>query len=132
MQRRDKSHGTRYGWRWMLVLGAAFAWLSIGCSPATLSYIVMPFVDNNKEPDCKALTGEKEFTLVILSDFSDPPFKQQYTPAAHELAEHVGIGLRKRCVANRQTVKIVPQFEVRNYYTKLKSEDGDISPVSIG
>ena len=133
MRRHDKSHGgSRYGWRWMLVLGAAFAWLSIGCSPQTISYFILPFMDNNNQPECKALAAEKEFTLVILSNFSDPPFKQEYAPAAHELAEQVGVGLRKRCVANKQTVKIVPQLEVRNHYTKLLSEDGDLSPVSIG
>lgn len=120
-------------YRWSLVVFAGVAWLSIGCSPQTISYFLMPFSDNTKQPVCTSLIkSNKEVTLVVLSNFSTPQFRGDYEPADKELAEAVTEGLRKRCEANRHTLKFVPQAEVRNYYLQKLSEEGDVSPTSIG
>ena len=42
---------SRYGWRWILILIGGLAWVSIGCSPQTLSVFLMPFTDNNTPPE---------------------------------------------------------------------------------
>ena len=122
---------SRPGWRWLLVVAAGLAWLSIGCSPQSLSIFLMPFVDNNKDPDYKLFAADKELNLVILSNFVHKQFQPEYIPADHELAEHVTSALRKRCQENKHKLKVVPQAEVRSYQMKMLAE-GDVSPIEIG
>jgi hypothetical protein len=120
-------------YRWSIVIFAGLAWLSIGCSPQTLTMFMLPFSDNNKAPECsKLIKSSKEATLVVLSNFSAPQFRDEYRPADNELAESVAEGLRKRCESNSHKLKIIPQVEVRNYYLQRLSEDGDASPAAIG
>jgi hypothetical protein len=124
---------SQYGWRWCLVIFAGLAWLSIGCSPQTLTMFMLPFSDNLTQPQCKDLfANSKEVTLVILANFIERPFRPDYVPADQELAESVTQGLRKRIQGTKNTIKFVPQSEVRSYYLKQLSEDGDTSPMGIG
>ncbi len=70
------AHQSRYGWRWALVLCGGLAWLSIGCSPQSLTMFLLPFDDNKKEPDYKLFPDKKffaegpEIKLVVLANFA--------------------------------------------------------------
>src|SRR5690242_17455163 len=115
---------SRYGWRCVLVLSAGLAWLSIGCSPQTLTIFMLPFNDNMTQPECKVLfANSKEITMVVMANFVDRPFRPDYVPADHELAEAVIQGMKKRTQGTKHTIKFVPESEVRSYYLKQLSED---------
>ncbi len=132
------SRQSRYGWRWFLVLLGGLSWLSIGCSPQTLTMFMLPFEDNKAEPEYKLFPDKKlfaegkEIKLVVLSSFARTELKPDIMPAAHELADVVSEHLRLRCQANKRTLKIVPQAEVRNFEMKELNTEGDVSPLDIG
>jgi hypothetical protein len=129
---------TRYGWRWLVVLFGGLAWLSIGCSPQSLTMFLLPFDGANKQepeyklfPDKKFYAEGKEIKLVVLSNFANAQFQPDIRPADHELADAVSEHLRLRCQANKQKLKLVPQAEVQSYQMK-GIDDGDITPLDIG
>jgi hypothetical protein len=122
---------TRYGWRWMLLLGAGFAWLSIGCSPQTLSIFLMPFTDTNIPPEHKLFAKDREITLVILSSFVDPPIHHDLLGADAELAGHLANAFRKRCADNKHRIKIVQDAQVRGELLN-PLERGEVRAVEIG
>jgi len=119
-----RTNTSRPGWRWLLVVFAGMAWLSLGCNPQTLSLMLLPFSDNNKEPEYKLFAADKEISLVILANFTDRQFQPEYIPADVELAEQLGAAMRKRCQANKHALKIVPQADVRALQQKYLSEGG--------
>jgi hypothetical protein len=95
-----------------LVLG--LAWLSIGCSPATLSFFFMPFTDTNIAPRCKLAAKNKEVTVCIVSNFASLETRGDIVPADGELATLVAAQLRKRTKENREKVTIVDPSRTRN------------------
>src|SRR5947208_2436748 len=105
----SKQTRSRYGWRWFLVLLGGLSWLSIGCSPQTLSMFLMPFTDNKVDPEYKLFAADKEVTLVILSNFKDAQFQEEIRKADTELADQVSQFLRNRCEANKHKLKLIPQ-----------------------
>jgi hypothetical protein len=123
---------SRYGSRWLLVLFGALSWLSIGCNPQMLTMFLMPFQDGKKDPEYKVFADSKEIKLVVLSHFDTKPFQPELIPAEQELATSVCESLRERCTANKHTLKLIPQVEVRNFQLRQLSEDGAIAPLEIG
>ena len=115
---------------WIFVAVAGLAWLSLGCSPQTLSIFLLPFVDNNKEPEYKLFAADKELTLAVMARFAGAQFQPEYVPADQELAEHVAAFLRKRSQENKHTLKIVPHAEVRALQAKYLDDGG--SPLDLG
>lgn len=122
----------RLGWRWSLILCGGLAWLSLGCSPQTLTMFLLPFTDDKKDPEYKLFTKDSEVQLVILSNFATRQFQPEIMPADRELADSVAGHLRKRCQANKHNLKLVPQADVRAYQLKQMAEEGDVSPFEIG
>lgn len=100
-------------WRWAaLILG--LAWLSIGCSPATLSFFFMPFTDTNIPPRCKLAAKNKEVTVCIVSNFASLETRGDIVPADGELAALVAGQLRKRTKENRENVTVIDPSRTRN------------------
>jgi hypothetical protein len=122
---------SRYGWRWILVLIGGLSWLSIGCSPSTLSMLVLPFTDNNIDPEYKLFAADKELTVVVMSNFKQEQIQEDIRKADSELADHVSLHLRQRCDANKHKIKLIPQAQVRSYTLKQKSL-GDTDPLDAG
>jgi hypothetical protein len=133
MSRQTSSTGSRYGWRWFLVLIGGLSWVSIGCNPQSLSMLLMPFNgDNSVEPEYKLFAKDKEITLAILSNFARPEIHPDLQAADAELAEQVASAFRKRCAENKNKIKIVPYAQVRSQQLKQQLAGGDSSPVEIG
>ncbi len=128
--------GSRYGWRWMLVLSGFLAWCSIGCNPATFGFL---FPENHIQPEHKIFKGEKQYlvmgekevTMAVLCHFSEPQLRQELTGADVELAELVTQTLRKNAQENSHKLKIVPITEVRGYYHKQLATR-DVNKIELG
>ena len=115
-------------WKWSaLMLGTL--WVSIGCSPATITYFLMPFSDDRIPAKCP-LAGKKEVTVCIVTDFATLETRPETAPAERELAEAFAQQLRKRCQENKEKVKVVPPEKVRNY--KRQGEFASRSNYDIG
>ena len=123
---------SRYGWRWILVLLGGLAWVSIGCSPQTLSALLMPFTDNNTPPECKLFESDKEITLCIMSNFARPELHEVLIGADAELADQLIHAFRKRCQENKHKIKFIPSAQVRSEEIKQRQTGGFVSPVDIG
>jgi len=123
--------GTRYHWRWALLLVGGLAWLSIGCSPQSLSMLIMPFTDTNIQPEYKLFEKDREITLVILSRFDQPAIHPDLIAADAELAGYLANALRKRCADNKHKIKIVHDAQVRGELLN-SSAGGELRAVEIG
>jgi hypothetical protein len=128
-----KQTRSQIGWRWFLVLFGGLSWLSLGCSPQSLSMFLMPFGDNKTEPDGYKLFAEKdkELTVVVLSNFKESQFQEDIRKADTELADQVSMYLRKRCEENKHKLKLISQAQVRSYQLKQLAKD-DLDPVEMG
>jgi hypothetical protein len=124
---------SRYGWRWVLVAIGGLAWISLGCSPQTLSALVMPFSDNNIQPEYKLFAKDKEITLAVLVNFASPPIQPDIQAAPAELAEMLSVSFRKRCEENKHKIKIIPDAQIRSEEAAQRQvTGGDVSPVQLG
>jgi hypothetical protein len=121
----------RYRWRWIMVLIGFISWISLGCSPASISMMLMPWMDDKLDPEYKLFAQDKELTLVILANFSPPQLHPDLQPVEMELPEKVASFLRKRCAENKHKLKIVPYAEARTYQVKQLVE-GNPSPLEVG
>lgn len=100
-------------WRWTaLLLGTL--WVSIGCTPATVTWFFLPFSDDRLPAKCP-LADKKEVTVCIVTDFATLETRPETAPAERELAETFAQQLRKRCQENKEKIKIVPPDKVRGY-----------------
>jgi hypothetical protein len=117
---------------WCLILLGCLAWLSLGCSPQTISMVLMPFVDNNIEPEYKLCTPKKEVKLVILASFAQAEFRDDMLPAETELPEHVKNAFRIRCNNTKYKVKVISSAEVRNFQQKEDLGTGETAALAIG
>lgn len=121
------------GWRWILVLIGGLAWISIGCSPQTLSVFLMPFSDNNTPPEYKLFAADKEITLAVITNFARPEIHPDLQAADAELAELVAQAFRDRCTANKHKIKIVPTAHVRSQELKQRElTGGELNAFEIG
>ncbi|MBI2803493.1 MAG: hypothetical protein HYX68_00740 [Planctomycetes bacterium] len=117
--------------RWMFLVLAGLAGLSIGCNPQSLSMLLMPFQDTNIQPEWPLFKKNKELTLVILANFAKGEDRADLRPAATELADELVTAFRQRCEANSHKIKIVPNLEVRAKQLNLGS-DALRRPVELG
>jgi hypothetical protein len=102
------------------------------CNPASLAYLITPFVDDKEQPKCKIAEKNKEVTLAIVTWFGSREMHMypETMPADSELSERLATNLRQRYTANKDKVKIVPYAQVRNYQNK---QFGDTwSPADVG
>ncbi len=128
----------RIGWRWTLIALGLLSWFSIGCSPSSLSMLLMPWNDNKIEPEHKLFVKEDKLfakeeaiTLVILANFVQPAADLDHIAAQAEIPDHLTQFFRKRCLENKHKIKIVSQAEVRPQYDRLRAEGG-ASPLELG
>ena len=108
--------------RWIILLVGPIV-LGIGCSPATLGFLLMPFTDNRIQPTFKLAQKNKEVTVVLLSDFAYREHRPDFLSFDRDLAERFAGHLRKRFQENKDKIKIVPQSQVRAYLAKQRDED---------
>jgi hypothetical protein len=108
-------HSRLRAWKWTaLLLGTL--WVSIGCTPATLTYFLMPFSDDRIPAKCPLpAAGKKEVTVCIVTEFAALETSPETAPAERELAELFAQQLRKRCQENKEKVKVIPPEKVRSY-----------------
>jgi hypothetical protein len=124
---------SRYGWRWILILLGVVSWVSIGCSPQSLTMFLMPFDDNNIQPEYPLFKTEKDITFAIITNFARPEIQPDLQAADVELAEMVSLAFRKRCEDNKHKIKLVPTVQVRSQELKQRQlTGGEVSAVDIG
>lgn len=109
----------------------AFA-LASGCNPASMAYLMMPFLDDKEPAKCKLSSPNKDTTVAIVTWFgnSDLQLYSELMPFDSELSEKLASTLRDRFTANKEKVKIVPNAEVRVYQNKVTSKAW--SPAVLG
>jgi hypothetical protein len=130
---KHTSAPSRVGWRWILVLIGGAAWLSVGCSPQSLSALLLPFADTSLPPEYQLFSSDKEITLAIVSNFNKLETNAQIQTANVELAELLADIMRKRCTDNKNKIKIIPDAQVRSQESKLRQlNGGDPTPLEIG
>src|SRR2546425_10588830 len=122
MSARQKRSSDR-GWYWAALLLGTVA-LAIGCNPGTLSYFLMPWVDDKVPPRVK-LAGDKEVTVVVTSSFAYLDTRAEHQMFDQELSERLTAAMSKRFAANKEKVKIVPTAKVRSYVNS-RSIDGNL------
>lgn len=106
-----------------LILVLVLACLSMGCGPASLAFLIYPFVDDRIQPRCKLAKDDKEITVVIAARFENLEVRPEVQPTDQELAETLAQELRKRTKENKEKVKVVPPLRVRPYLSKVKNWD---------
>jgi hypothetical protein len=110
----------------------ASLWVLTGCNPASLAFLIMPFMDDKEQPKCKIAEKNKETTLAIVTWFGNREMNMypETMPADNELSERLATNLRGRYTVNKEKVKIVSHAQVRNYQNK---QFGDAwSPADVG
>ncbi len=107
------THSRLTGWKWTAFLLGSL-WVAIGCNPATLTGILMPFSDDRVPPVCP-LAKKKEVTVCVVTNFAGLETRLETAPAANELAELFALQLRKRAEENREKIKVLAPSKTRNY-----------------
>lgn len=107
--------------KWLaFILGTI--WLSIGCTPSTLSFLAMPFVDDKIEPACKLAEKKEDVTVAILVNFAHPEINPDVFSADGELASLFTNQLRKRMTENKEKARVLSPAKVRDYQKKPGGE----------
>ncbi len=111
-----------------LFLGTA--WLSAGCNPATLNFLVAPFVDNRIPAKCKLACKDKEVAVAVVANFGYFETRPELMSFDSELSERLIQKIRKRCADNKEKIKFVPLARVKSV---LSQDTGDsLSRQEIG
>src|SRR6516162_7787893 len=97
---RYSAWGSRKAWALYVLTGF---WLSFGCNPATLSMLLMPWVDDKEPPRCKLSAPNKDTTIAIVTSFGNHELElyPELTPTDNELSEKLAAILRERFAANK-------------------------------
>jgi hypothetical protein len=97
-----------------------FAAMAIGCGPASLSFLLLPFIDDRVEPKCQLAQKDKEIKIIIASRFQNMELRPDVQQADQELAEALATELRKRFKNNKEKVIVEPPLKVRPHLAKLQ------------
>jgi hypothetical protein len=124
-----RTHRTRIAWA--ILAPIVGLWMIIGCGPANLAMLVMPWSDDKVEPKCKLADKSKEVTVVVAARFESLEVRPDLMTADQELAEALARELRNRFKDNSEKVKIVPPIRVRPHLQKLRQWD-DASLLAVG
>jgi hypothetical protein len=111
-------------WCWPILLAGILV-VGTGCDPASsLSFLLMPFCDDNIPPEVPIAVPRKEVTVVLLCSFASPlDAPSEVSNVDHEIAERLAHKLKKQYADNRDKVKIVPNYKVRSYLNKDANKD---------
>ncbi|MBI3408389.1 MAG: hypothetical protein HY040_08530 [Planctomycetes bacterium] len=104
-------------------------WLVIGCNPATLNYLLMPFSDDRVPPECKLASKDKEVQVAIMTTFAYLQTQPELLPVEMELSEKLAQTLRERCKDNKEKIKIIPAAKVKS---AVNAAGQAVSPHEIG
>jgi hypothetical protein len=120
---------------WALILLLTGAWLSVGCNPAMLAALMMPWGEQKCPPEFRLAAPEKdkdkEVTVAVMASFARTEIRPEVLPADGELAEKFVHLLRERCRANKTKMKFVPLTQVRAYQNR-RATAGVVSAVDVG
>src|SRR4051812_45526927 len=92
---------------WGLVL-LGFVWAGLGCSPAALSFLALPFVDDKIPAKYKIASADKEVTVAVVAWFGSLEVRPELMPAESEIAERWCPQLRDRFKYSGGKVKMGP------------------------
>lgn len=112
-----------------LLLGAL--WFSVGCNPTTLGLLLAPWVDDKIPAKCKLSSKDKEVTIALVCNFTNPVTRMELIAADNELAERLIHAANKSFKDNKEKVKFVSLGQVRAYQAKM-SAGGVVSDQEIG
>src|SRR5262245_7849385 len=103
--------------RWWWLAGClGLLTVGIGCSPSSLAFLFVPFIDDKIQPRCKLSRKGEEVTVVVYATFaSRGEVPLDYEPAANELMDVLAVHMRKRFAANKEKVVIVSPSKVRSF-----------------
>jgi len=107
-------------WRWAAgILGVMALSVGIGCDLGAMTYFLNPFADDKIPAEVK-LTPEKgkEASVVILASFAGLETRPEFQTVDQELCVRVATEIKKRAAANKEKIKIIPYYEVKNYLNK--------------
>lgn len=107
---------------WLYVLLAAVT-MSMGCNFASMSYFLMPWMDDKTPPKMPLTTNKKEVTVVVHAYFAHPLEAQgNFVGDLHgvdgDLSERFTVALKKRYEENRDRIKIIPHYQVRSFVNR--------------
>jgi ribosomal protein S17E len=105
--------------------------LTLGCSPAAMSMLLMPWTDDKIPPEFKLANKDKEVTVAVLATFGTLELRPEIAPADTELAEKFTASLRKRCQENKEKVKVLSPTQVRGLQNK-QGGLASLSPTEVG
>src|SRR5262245_5639441 len=98
---------------WVVAI-LGLSWLAIGCNPATLNYLLMPFADDRVPAELKLASKEKEVQVAVMTTFANLQTEPDLLPVDVELSERLGQALRERCKDNKEKIKIIPATKVKS------------------
>jgi hypothetical protein len=106
-------------WRWAALLLGGLV-LGLGCGPANLAYLMLPFEpDTPAECELASKDKKKEVKVVTLVSYAGAPdVTPELLTADQELAERFYVLLRKRMDEKKAKVKLVRPYEVKAYQNK--------------
>jgi hypothetical protein len=121
---QDSKEGTmRYKRAWATLAPVILLWMVVGCGPASLAMMLMPFSDDKEEPKCKLANPDKEVTIVLACHFQNLEVRPELMSADQQLVDSLATELNKRYKDNKEKVKIVPPTRVRGDLMKLREWD---------
>jgi hypothetical protein len=99
-----------------LVLGAAV--LSLGCSPLTIISFLWPGDSREKPAYSLICKDKKETKVVVLASFTSLDTRPECHAADQDIAERLIAVLKKQYEEDKENVKLVPHYQVRDYRNK--------------
>ena len=113
----------RYKRSWAILAPIVMLWMVIGCGPATLAMMLLPFSDDKEDPKCKIVDPDKEITLLLACHFQNLEVRPELMSADQQLVDALATELNKRYKENGNKVKIVPPTRTRGELMKLREWD---------
>jgi hypothetical protein len=108
---------------WLTAFVCLLASLSIvGCNPQALNFLLMPFVDDKQQPECKLTSPDKkEVTVAIVSTFAGLETRPEMMTIDSELSERLTFNMRKLAKETKEKITFVPNSKVRNLLSQEAS-----------
>jgi hypothetical protein len=117
-------------WLWAALLVSATG-TAVGCSPQALNFLLMPFVDDKEQPECKlACADKKEITVAIITNFAHLETRPEMVPIETDLNDRLAAEMRKLAKVDKEKIKFVPTSKVRSIMNQDAS--GTMSRQEIG
>lgn len=116
--------------RWVILLLGPIVF-GIGCSPATLGFLLLPFTDNRIQPAFRLASKNREVTVVVMATFGYREHRPDFLTVDRDLTERLSRQLAKRFQDNKEKISIIAQSRVKSYLAKQR-EEALVSKQEIG